>query len=156
MTTTAGFKRASKPIPPAPTATPPGEERIPPRAKVEVPLERPGPVAKWVTNAYQTGGRVFQNLGDPVCGQAVYMSADSAGMAWQRAYKTYPVVKRMLDYFMQTSVGAELFMAHLPIALAVLAHHVPEFRDFVRKSSLAFMANLPEMPEEPVKDTDAA
>lgn len=133
------YKTAKRPI----TDDPPRDDPpVPPTSAPSVSPERAGPIARWVTEKYQWIGRLLAPI-DPVCGKSIYLAAESAGMAWQRMARQNKNVKALIERLMQSTAASELFFAHLPIFLAVASHHVPEFRDFIAKSSLSMMANFP-------------
>lgn len=120
---------------------PPGEPAPTPPAS-----DRPGKIAKWVTTQYRRIGVILKPV-DPMCGEAVSRAAEAAGLAWERLARENKTVRDVINRLMQTTVTTELLMAHLPIMIAVLTHHVPAFREFVQKSSMAFMAEFVVVPE---------
>lgn len=122
--------------------------------KVEVPQDRPGPIAKFVAEGYRDIGKAL-SIADPVCGGAFVLAADNAGMAWQRAYKTSPLVKRIIDRAMESSAIAAIFFANLPIGLAIAAHHNPKFQKYAQDSALGklFAMDFEDMAK---KDESAA
>ena len=149
-----GYRTADKPIAPdrAPGA-PRQPDGTPPPAP---PSERPGKIAKWVTRQYLRCGELLKPF-DPVCGGAVVSAAEAAGMAWERLARENKTVRDVINRLMQTTVTTELLMAHVPILLAVLTHHVPAFRELVQKSSMAFIRTFAEtMPDLDLGDEAAA
>lgn len=143
-----GYPRADTKIP-----EPPRDEKPTVTTKVEVPSPKPGPVARWVANKYRGAGELLKPM-DPICAQALILSADNAGMAWERAYKSSDVIKKMIDRLMESTVVADLFFANLPIAMAVLSHHSEPFRNYVNNSFLGFMVP-PDLKETEPKESAA-
>lgn len=139
--TAPGYRTATKPIDDVPKnlrpSVAPGESVPVP----DVPIERPGKIAKWVTKQYRRIGAILKPA-DPGCGAAVIAAADAAGLAWERLARENKTVRDVINRLMQTTVTTELLLAHLPIMITVLTHHVPAFRDFVTKSSMSFMAEF--------------
>lgn len=146
MTTSPTFRKSTRPIT-SDDDEPRKPRDIPTSSRVEVPSERPGPVAKWAAARYREFGNLISNF-DNVCGPTVTMSADTCGMAWQRAYKTSPFFKNLIDKLMASSVAADLFFGHLPIMMAVLAHHNPKFREKMEHTVLSHF--IPTEPDDAV------
>ena len=134
-----GYRTSGRPI----TDDAPKDVRpsAPPRDTPNVPADRPGKIAKWVTTQYTRIGILLTPV-DPVCGNAVTSAAVAAGLAWERLARENKTIRDVINRLMQTTVTTELIMAHLPIMIAVLTHHVPAFRDLVAKSSMAFLADF--------------
>ena len=91
---------------------------------------RGGKIAKWFEKMYRRGGLALQPF-DPVCGAAVVASAPAAGLAWERYCKKNKALREWVERAMEGTDLSEFLMAHLPIILAVLSHHVPAFRNFL-------------------------
>lgn len=144
--TTSSYRTSSKPV----------EEPVPKNVRPSVPpgkpastlpaSDKPGKIAKWVTTQYRRIGTILKPV-DPMCGESVIRAAEAAGLAWERLARENKMVRDVINRLMQTTVTTELLMAHLPIMIAVLTHHVPAFREFVQKSSMAFMAEFVVVPE---------
>ena len=140
-----------------PTPEEPTTSRITTSQPQSVPVEKAGPVARWVADKYRWIGALVESSGDPLCGQTITLSADAAGMAWQRAYKSTPFIRALLDRLMTSSVAADLFFANLPIFLAVMAHHNPGFNAWAAKSPIMTLAGIPPVPlKEEKKESSAA
>jgi hypothetical protein len=112
-----------------------------PKPRLSPEPEKPGPIARWVASRYRWIGGLL-SVADPQCGNAMVMCADAAGLAWQRMAKQNRQIRDIINRLMTSSATAELLMAHLPLLLAVLTHHVPAFRKLVESSSLAFLAQM--------------
>lgn len=145
--TTSAYNRSAKPIEdPVPKNLRPSAVPGEPAAPAPGPVDRPGKIAKWVTTQYRRIGALLKPI-DPICGESVSRAAEAAGLAWERLARENKTVRDIINKLMQTTVTTELLMAHLPIMIAVLTHHVPAFRELVAKSSMAFMAEFVAMPD---------
>jgi hypothetical protein len=86
---------------------------------------RPGMLVKPLTAFYETiGGLII--LADPTCGQAIINSAEEAAKALDELARTNPKVRKVLMRLMQSGAVTKVVIAHLPIVMAVLAHHFPK------------------------------
>lgn len=115
-------------IPPAETAAGPtdkpkakrgpGRPRRPDRAP-DAPTLRPGKYKQPVMGLYGTIGMAV-SLARPGAGMAIMQQAESCAIAWDKAARQNPSIRRVLDAALTTSTWSELLIAHVPIVLAIL------------------------------------
>lgn len=72
---------------------------------------------------YGLGGQLLGSV-DPVCGQALMSCQKSAADAWYEVAKTNKTVRKMLSGTSSAGAWGGLFMAHLPLLMAVQQHHL--------------------------------
>lgn len=138
--------RAAVPPDRAPGSTKDRRGRIkPPKAPVDVPAFRAGPIAKGVNRIYFKAGKLVR-LADPLIGQALIditrksqiLNEDgtalipdpddvTVGEAWEEIARTNPRIRAFLLRAISSGAWAQLFMAHAPVLLAVI------MRDGVRQ-----------------------
>jgi len=86
---------------------------------------RPGILVKPLTSFYETiGGMIL--LVDVVCGQAVIESAEGAAKSLDELARVNPKVRQALLRLISGSVLTQVVVAHLPIIMAIVAHHFPK------------------------------
>jgi hypothetical protein len=103
----------------------------------DVPAFRAGPIAKGVNSLYRKAGKIVR-IGDPDIGNAIIACtrkqvvtepdgsrhADeddvTVGEAWEEIARTNPRIRAFLLKLISGGAWTQLFMAHAPIALAVL------------------------------------
>lgn len=120
--------------------------------KTETPLavqvaipNRKGQFVEPLTKMYAavgTGVIMF----DPVCGQAVLMSAQKCAETVDELAYNNEAVRRAVWALCQTSVWGAVIAAHMPIIMAIVMHHVPAAQQ-------AFGAMGANMMEEFLKQT---
>jgi hypothetical protein len=114
------FKVSDKPVteertPRVPRATKNGNAKTTPPYKA-------GVIQAGVESTYG-GIAMFWSMVDPVCGTAFLECAPKAAEAWEKLAKNNPAVRAMLMRIFTGSAAADVLMAHLPLILAVFAHH---------------------------------
>lgn len=119
-----GRKRGKKDALPSPA----GEEPI--------PQHRPGVITKGVNRMYRRAGKIVRAM-DRDIGIAIIESTkntaddgepdDSVGAAWDEMARTNPRIRRFLLKILAGGAWGQLFMAHLPILMAVI------MKDGIRK-----------------------
>lgn len=66
---------------------------------------------------------------DPSCARVIIENADKCAESLDELAKTNPAVRRMLISLVTTSAWGSVIMAHAPIVMAIMMHHVPALRD---------------------------
>jgi hypothetical protein len=94
-----------------------------------VPRWKAGIIAKGMSRLYRRTGKIIKAM-DRDIGIAVIESADDCGEAWDELARTNPRVRAFLLKLIAGGTWSELFMAHLPILLAVvmkenIRKHIP-------------------------------
>lgn len=62
---------------------------------------------------------------DPVCANAIIVAAPKCAEYWDELAYTNEPVRRFLWQLTQVSLTTKLLMAHMPIIIAIVMHHVP-------------------------------
>jgi hypothetical protein len=91
------------------------------------PMPRKG-LAGPLTNMY-TGLGMTLAMVDKHCGMAVVESAEDCAQAWEDLAKTNPKVRRAILMLLETSDVTKIVIAHAPIMVAVMSHHMPLVRE---------------------------
>lgn len=94
-----------------------------PKAKPRIP-NRKGQFKEPLTALYMSAGAVLLPI-DPVCGNAVIQVAEDCATTWDELAYQNESVRRFLWGITQTSLTTKLFMAHMPLFMAVFMHHSP-------------------------------
>jgi hypothetical protein len=66
---------------------------------------------------------------DPSCGRVIIENADKCAESLDELAKTNPAVRNVLISLVTTSAWGAVIMAHAPILMAVMMHHVPFLRE---------------------------
>lgn len=95
----------------------------PPDAKsrstsADVPYQK-GFIKAGITKLYKRAGRIVQAM-DKDIGVAIVESADECGEAWEDLARVNPRVRAFLMKLLKGSGWSAVFMAHLPILMAIL------------------------------------
>lgn len=99
------------------------EANVPIAVKAAIPNKK-GQFVEPLVKLYAGAGTAVMMF-DPVCGQAVLMSAQKcAETVDELAYQNESVRKAVWG-LTQTSIMGAVFVAHLPIIMAIVMHHVP-------------------------------
>lgn len=86
---------------------------------------KPGVLVRPLTDLYETiGGMVC--LADQVCGTAIIQSAPEAAKSLDELARVNPKVRKALIKMVSGGVTGKVVIAHLPIFMAVMAHHFPK------------------------------
>jgi hypothetical protein len=110
-----------------------GSWRRRPKAVVEVPPFRAGPIAKGVNKLYRQAGRIARVM-NPQIGAAIIASTrklepdddededdtPTVGEAWEELARINPRIRVFLTKLLVKNAWGNLFRAHLPILLAIL------------------------------------
>src|SRR3546814_416887 len=91
------------------------------------PMPRKG-LAGPLTNM-DTGLGMTVSMIDKQCGMAIVESAEDCAQAWEDLAKTNPKVRRALLMLLETSDVTKIVIAHAPIMMAVMVHHMPLVRE---------------------------
>lgn len=92
--------------------------------KAPVPKARPGHFVEPLTQIYAGLGMAIMPF-DPVCANAVIMSAPKCAESLDKLAQENDAVRRALYSLTQTTAIGAVLVAHMPIVLAVVMHHVP-------------------------------
>ncbi len=101
------------------------------KRKVTVP-NRKGQFIAPVTGIYMGIGGMLLPF-DPVCANAVLSCAEKCAIHWDEMAYTNENVRRFLWSITQVSATSKLFIAHLPILMAIMMHHVPSVQNMLGK-----------------------
>lgn len=88
------------------------------------PMPRPGVLARQLEEFYTAIGMLLMPF-DQVCANAVIASAPECSQKLEKLCKQNHTVRRLVMKWLETSVTAEVVMAHAPIIMAVMMHHAP-------------------------------
>lgn len=111
----------------APPGAPPKgrRRRAAMKAAPELPPFRAGVIAKGMNGLYRRAGRLIR-IWDPEVGSAVIACTRAededdltVGEAWENLAKTNPRIRAFLMRMMQGGAWTQVFMAHLPIFMAI-------------------------------------
>jgi hypothetical protein len=87
---------------------------------------------------------------DPHCGMVIIENAPKCAEALNNMADQNQALKRILLRIVETSLIGELMMAHAPIVMAVMMHHVPKFQENgARFASMMMQQQTPSTPENP-------
>lgn len=107
-------------------STPPkrnvGRPKVNAKPKV-IPDYKAGAVKAGFEELYGAIGTIVM-LKDPHCGMAVIQSAADAADALEELAKTNPSIRRVLMSVIATNSYGKVIAAHLPILMAIFAHHI--------------------------------
>ncbi len=100
-----------------------------PRLKAAKPAPRmpAGGLAAPLKDLYILVGAMLSPV-DPICGGAIIQQAPDCAKALETLAKQNPEVRRVLVALVSTSAYGAVVTAHIPIILAVAAHHIPAMR----------------------------
>lgn len=98
----------------------------PPRARTTKPRipNKKGQFVEPVLALYMGAGAMLMPF-DPICGNGLVQAAPECAKYWDELAYQNDAVRRFLHGLTQTSLTTRLFMAHLPILMAVVMHHSP-------------------------------
>lgn len=122
--------QGSTPTPKAPKAAKPKLRAIPKNSH---------PLAEPLIKLYAGIGAVLA-MRDPVCGAAIIANAEECAKSLENLARENDAVRRALEALLKTSNWGLVMTAHLPILMAIYAHHGPK------------AAVLPLYPVPPFKD----
>lgn len=101
------------------------------RVKADVPIaikaaipNKKGQFVEPLMKLYAGAGTAVMMF-DPVCGQAVLMSAQKCAESVDELAYQNESVRKAVWALTQTSIMGAVLVAHLPIIMAVVMHHVP-------------------------------
>lgn len=96
--------------------------KTPPKPKI-IPDYKAGAVKQGFEELYGAIGTILM-IKDPHCGMAIIQSAPDAAEALEELAKTNPSMRRVLMSVIATNSYGKIVAAHLPIFMAVFAHHI--------------------------------
>lgn len=105
--------------------------RTPPVKRATEPASKPGEFVEPLEQMYTIAGigiDMFDrkdHVADS-CGQIVASSAHDIAVAWDELAQKNPQVRKTLRKLTQGSAWGGVFAAHLPIAIAIMANHMPQ------------------------------
>jgi len=140
--------------------TPVGDRRTTtkqPRPKVVVPKVRPGHFVEPLTQIY-TGFGIAILPFDPVCANAVQQAAGRCAESLDNLAQENESVRRALFALTKTTAVGMVFVAHMPILLAVVIHHVPTAQNMLGAMGQEMAENIARQMEQnqnPPENPDA-
>lgn len=109
----------------------------PPRARAAAKKLPPVPNKKGQfvapVSALYMGIGAFAMPFDPVCANAIVQAAPGCAQYWDELAYTNEAVRRFLWQLTTVSLTTKLFLAHMPIIIAVVMHHVPAAQKMLGK-----------------------
>jgi len=103
--------------------------RKPPRDKKPLPPKpRPGQLTKPLSEFYGAIGLMIVPFDEP-CGTAIIANAENCARALENLARENEAARRVIMALIQTSALGGVIAAHIPLAMAVAAHHVPALRN---------------------------
>jgi hypothetical protein len=115
-----------------------------PKAIIAIP-NRKGQFKEPLTKLYAGVGTMMM-IADPICGTAILSSAEKCAETLDQLAYENEAARRAIWMLTQTSTLGMVLVAHMPIIMAVLMHHVPRMQE-------AFGAMGANMMEEFLKQT---
>ncbi len=100
----------------------PGRPKANAKPKI-IPDYKAGAVQKGFEELYVLAGTMLM-IKDPHCGMAVIQSAPDVAKSLEELAKTNPSVRRVLMGFIVTNAWGQVAAAHMPIIMALFAHHI--------------------------------
>lgn len=121
-----GFKFEDlAPIDAAPIVEPKAKApRTSPKKERKVPTNKPGQFVQPLTQVYAFLGVGLMPF-DAECAAAVMTSGEQCAKAWDELAQKNESVRRALAALTETGAWGGVIAAHMPIAVAVLSHHMP-------------------------------
>jgi hypothetical protein len=98
-----------------------------PKAVVAIP-NRKGQFVEPLTKLYAGVGTMMM-MADPICGTAVVSSAEKCAETLDQLAYENEAARKAIWMLTQTSTLGMVFVAHMPILMAVLMHHVPRMQE---------------------------
>lgn len=127
-----------------PAGDKPGTTRT---TKKAVPKAKPGQFVELVEGIYRGAALVIQPF-DPVCALGLANCAPQVAEAWDALAQENEWVRKFLFSLTTTSVFTKLFMAHLPLIIAVMFHHVPAAQSMLGAMGQKFADQVAEQMEK--------
>lgn len=103
------------------------------------PKPREGSLVEPLTELYATLGGLIVPF-DNHCGTAIVLSAPKCAEAMEDLARQNPAVRRAIMSMVESSAWMKVALAHAPIVVAVMIHHVPSVQN-------AFQAVVAPAPE---------
>ena len=98
--------------------------------KPAVPKVRPGYFVEPLTQFYGAFGLAVMPF-DPVCANALLMNAPKAAESLDNWAQQNDTVRRTLFAITSSTAVGMVIVAHFPIALAIMIHHVPAAQNYL-------------------------
>jgi hypothetical protein len=95
-----------------------------PKPRIVVPKTKPGHFVEPLTQMYAGVAMAIMPF-DPVCANAVMVSASRCADSLDKLAQENDAVRRALFALTRTTAIGMVFVAHMPILLAITIHHVP-------------------------------
>lgn len=116
--------KASKEKPTIPFRKKPAGDKRDTKARKPAPRAKKGMFVDPLTQLYVGIGMTLLPV-DPVCANAVIKSAENCAKSLDELAYQNEAVRRALMALTQTSAVGGVIIAHMPILMAVMMHHVP-------------------------------
>jgi len=111
--------------------------------KVSVPKVRPGYFTDTLTQMYGGLGLAIMPF-DPVCANSIMVSAPKCAESLDALAQQNDAVRRTLFALTRTTAIGMVFVAHMPILLAVVIHHVPAAQNYLGQMGEEMANNIAE------------
>lgn len=112
-------------------STPAPKTRAPKKTE---PPSKQGEFTEDITAFYTMAGMAVA-MRDPQCGKAIVESAAKIGEEWDKLAESNAAVRKALRTLAKTTAVGTLIAAHMPIVMAVSAHHGVGFGPKVAKGN---------------------
>jgi hypothetical protein len=131
---------------------PPGDQRSTPQRKTaprkSIPRTKPGYFVEPLQQVYVGLGMMMMPI-DPVCANAVITSAEQCAISLDKLAQENDAVRRALLALTKTSTLSAVFIAHMPIILAVGMHHVPAIQMAMGRMGQEFAETVAQQMQPP-------
>jgi len=101
-----------------------------PRPRMVVPKVKPGHFVEPLTQMYAAVGMAVMPF-DPVCANAIMVSASRCADALDKLSQENDGVRRALFALTRTTAVGMVLVAHMPIMMAIVIHHVPAAQNYL-------------------------
>lgn len=116
---------------------------VPPKTKPRKPMPSvPASTLRAGLVDFYTGAAFMLMPFQPEIAMRIADSAEKCADAWIEFSKTNPAVKRFLIGLITASAGGALFMAHLPIMIAVATQVVPGMKERQEDAMASFLSKM--------------
>lgn len=116
------FASVAKKVAPSKGSAGPQQGRKATKPKTIEPPSKPGEFTEDITAFYTMAGMAVA-VKDQHCGQVIVQSAPKIGEEWDNLAQANPAVRKALRSLTKATAVGTLVAAHLPIIMAISAHH---------------------------------
>lgn len=115
--------------------------KAPRKPKKPAPRAKHGAFVEPLQQMYAGIGIMLMPI-DPVCANAVLSSAENCARTLDDLAYQNEAVRRVLTSLVTTSAAGAVFLAHMPILMAVVMHHVPSVQRAMGKMGEEMVENI--------------